>query len=315
MSFNKKQLKFVASIFAAFEIDLPEISKETKSKLIKAFAVFSKVKKDTDPARPKRPGNVYIAWLNLNRETIKTRNGGEEVGLADLLSAEYKKFEKTSDHALLKKDCADKMKVYQAEKQKYDESKEASEDATSEDDDDKPKKAKSKKAKAKKAKAEKSPEEKQPLNVYMEYRRLHLNSIKESKDEDETLSDALKKSYAAFQKTNEFKISEKECKEKLTAWRLLKSDASDASDASESEKTKTSEKTKAAKKPQKKPEPVSDSDDEENFTMPKSNVVLSDSDDDDEPVAKTKPVVATKTKPVTKKTKKTKVPTSDEEDD
>ena len=55
----------------------------------------------------------------------------------------------------------------------------------------------------------------------------------------------------------------------------------DASDASESEKTKTSEKTKAAKKPQKKPEPVSDSDDEENFTMPKSNVVLSDSDDDD----------------------------------
>jgi hypothetical protein len=147
---NKGQVELVNSVFAAFDIEVPEISKEVASDLLKAFTTFTKTftkgsskadskksKKVKDPNAPKRPVNAYFAWLALNRAQLKAQNGDSEDGLSDLLKIEYEKFKKTSDYQKLQKECEEKMKVYKEEMSEYT----TSEASGTDEDEEKGKKA------------------------------------------------------------------------------------------------------------------------------------------------------------------------------
>ena len=323
MSLTKKQVELINSVFGAFEIDVPEISKGVAASLLKAFTGFSKglskekkpAKKTKDPNAPKKPVNTYFAWLASNRSTLKEQNGGVEEGLSDLLKSEYEKFKKSAAFEKMQKDCEDKMHAYKDEMKDY-----VSEES-SEDEDGK--KTKGKKTTTKKAKkVEKSPEEKQPPNVYMAFRKMKLDTIKAGLSEGANLAEALKESYEEFKKTAEYKTLQDKCKADFVTWKETskevkgdaKGDAKDKSDESDSEEApsklepKKADAKKAAPKKadaKKAAKPVDSDDDDDTFTMPTEK--------------KTKAADKTKT---TKKDdkKKTKKPaaaevTSDSEDD
>ena len=298
MSLNKDQLALINTVFAAFDIEVPEISKDVTSDLLKAFAAFTKgftkgsskgsskdaskkSKKVKDPNAPKRPVNAYFAWLALNRALLKAQNGGSEDGLADLLKSEYEKFKQTPAYQKLQKECEEKMKVYKEEMSEASASESPSED----EDDSKGKKKTAKKAK----KVEKSPEEKQPPNVYMTYRNVHLQSIKENLKEGQNLAEVLKEKYEEFKSTKEYNTLQEKCKADFAKWKA-------GSDSDEAPKKKT-----AAKK-----------------TVEVE--VTSDSDDDDDTFTMSKPKAAPekapkKTQPKKEKNKKAakKVDSDDEE--
>ena len=291
MSLNKDQLALINTVFAAFDIEVPEISKGVASDLLKAFAAFTKVsskgsskvsskksKKVKDPNAPKRPVNAYFAWLALNRALLKAQNGNSEDGLADLLKSEYEKFRQTPAYQKLQKECEEKMKVYKEEM-----SEASASESPSEDEDD----SKGKKKKAKKV--EKSPEEKQPPNVYMTYRNKNLSSIKANLKEGENLAEVLKEKYEEFKSTKEYNTLQEKCKADFAKWKA-------GSDSDEAPKKKT-----AAKK-----------------TVEVE--VTSDSDDDDDTFTMSKPKAAPekapkKTQPKKEKNKKAakKVDSDDEE--
>jgi hypothetical protein len=301
MSLNKKQVELINSVFGAFEIDVPEISKGVSASILKAilkaFAVYSKAeskaekskaaKKTKDPNAPKKPVNTYFAWLASNRSTLKEQNGGVEEGLSDLLKSEYEKFKKTPAFEKMQKECEEKMSSYKDEMKNY----ESSEQDPSSDDED-GKKTKGKKTKAKKV--EKSPEEKQPPNVYMAFRKMRLETIKAGLSEGANLAEALKESYEEFKKTAEYKTLQDKCKADFAKWKETgkesgkdsdkdKSDESDSDEATSkvnSSKVETKTKKAEAKKPatKKKAEANkakhidSDSDDDDTFTMPTEKV-------------------------------------------
>jgi hypothetical protein len=299
MSLNKDQLALINTVFAAFDIEVPEISKDVTSDLLKAFAAFTKgftkgsskgsskdaskkSKKVKDPNAPKRPVNAYFAWLALNRALLKAQNGGSEDGLADLLKSEYEKFKQTPAYQKLKKECEEKMKVYKEEMSEYTSEDSASESPSEDEDDSKGKKKKAKKV-------EKSPEEKQPPNVYMTYRNVHLQSIKENLKEGQNLAEVLKEKYEEFKSTKEYNTLQEKCKADFAKWKA-------GSDSDEAPKKKT-----AAKK-----------------TVEVE--VTSDSDDDDDTFTMSKPKAAPekapkKTQPKKEKNKKAakKVDSDDEE--
>jgi hypothetical protein len=287
MSLNKKQVEFINSVFGAFEIDVPEISKGVSSTLLKAFAVFSKGDKSKgdkkpktkDPNAPKKPVNTYFAWLALNRSKLKGQNGGIEEGLSDLLKSEYEKFKKSAAFEKMQKDCEDKMHAYKDEMKDYESSEQSSED---EDDSKKTKGKKTTKAK----KVEKSPEEKQPPNVYMAFRKMKLDTIKAGLSEGANLTEALKESYEEFKKTAEYKTLQDKCKADFATWKETKgdvkgSDESDSKEAPSKVETKKSvakpvdAKKAAPKKADAKKavaKPVDSDDDDDTFTMPKTTV-------------------------------------------
>jgi hypothetical protein len=263
---NKDQLALINTIFAAFGIEAnPDISKGATYDLLKAFEAFTKgsskgsskkSKKVKDPNAPKRPFNAYFAWLALNRALLKAQNGGSEDGLADLLKSEYEKFKQTPAYQKLKKECEEKMKVYKEEMSEASASESPSED----EDDSKGKKKTTKKA----PKVEKSPEEKQPPNVYMTYRNVHLQRIKENLKEGENLAEVLKEKYEEFKSTKEYNALQEKCKADFAKWKSEKS----GSDSDEAPKKKTAAKKKA------EVEVTSDSDDDDDtFTMPKPKAV------------------------------------------
>lgn len=328
MSLNKKQVELVNSVFGAFEIDVPEISKGVAASLLKAFAVFSKgdkskgkpAKKTKDPNAPKKPVNTYFAWLASNRSALKERNGGIEEGLSDLLKSEYEKFKKSSAFEKMQKDCEDKMHAYKDEMKDY-----VSEESSEDEDGKKTKGKTTKKAK----KVEKSPEEKQPPNVYMAFRKMKLETIKAGLSEGANLAEALKEEYEEFKKTAEYKTLQDKCKADFAAWKEtskevkeVKSDKSDESDTDEVPSKVETKKTDAKKAAPKKAAPKkadakktvakpvdSDSDDDDTFTMPtekKANVTAKVTKKDDK---------KKKTKKDDKKTTKKAEVTSDSEDD
>ena len=272
MSLNKDQLALINTVFAAFDIEVPEISKGVTSDLLKAFTAFTKgftkesskgaskkPKKVKDPNAPKRPVNAYFAWVALNRSLLKAQNGNSEDGLADLLKSEYEKFKQTPAYQKLHKECEEKMKVYKEEMSEYSSEASASESPSEDEDDSKGKKKTAKKA-PKAKKVEKSPEEKQPPNVYMTYRNKNLSSIKANLKEGENLAEVLKEKYEEFKSTKEYNTLQEKCKADFAKWKAEKS----GSDSDEAPK-KTVAKKKAAEV-----EVTSDSDDDDTFTMPKA---------------------------------------------
>ena len=270
MSLNKGQLALINTIFTAFDIEAPEISKDVTSDLLKAFEAFTKgsskgstkeaskkSKKVKDPNAPKRPVNAYFAWLALYRALLKAQNGGSEDGLADLLKSEYEKFKQTPAYQKLHKECEEKMKVYKEEMSEYSSEASASEPPSEDEDDSKGKKKTAKKA-PKAKKVEKSPEEKQPPNVYMTYRNKNLSSIKANLKEGENLAEVLKEKYEEFKSTKEYNTLQEKCKADFSKWKA-------GSDSDEAPKKKTAAKKKA------EVEVTSDSDDDDDtFTMPKA---------------------------------------------
>jgi hypothetical protein len=308
----------VNSVFGAFEIDVPEISKGVTASLLKAFTGFSKglskekkpSKKTKDPNAPKKPVNTYFAWLASNRSTLKEQNGGVEEGLSDLLKSEYEKFKKSAAFEKMQKDCEEKMHAYKDEMKDY-----VSEES-SEDEDGK--KTKGKKTTTKKAKkVEKSPEEKQPPNVYMAFRKMKLDTIKAGLSEGANLAEALKESYEEFKKTAEYKTLQDKCKADFATWKetskevkgdvkadVKGSDESDSDEAPSKVETKKAEVKKAAPKKadaKKVAKPVDSDDDDDTFTMPTEK--------------KTKAKTTTKKDDKKKKTTKKAEVTSDSEDD
>ena len=269
-SLNKGQLALINTIFTAFDIEVPEISKDVTSDLLKAFEAFTKgfvkesskgsskkPKKAKDPNAPKRPVNAYFAWLALNRALLKAQNGGSEDGLADLLKSEYEKFKQTPAYQKLHKECEEKMKVFKEEMSEYSSESSASEPPSEDEDDSKGKKKTTKKA-PKAKKVEKSPEEKQPPNVYMTYRNKNLSSIKANLKEGENLAEVLKEKYEEFKSTKEYNTLQEKCKADFSKWKA-------GSDSDEAPKKKTAAKKKA------EVEVTSDSDDDDDtFTMPKA---------------------------------------------
>lgn len=213
MSLNEKQIEFLGCACDVLQIQRPEfddLTGEQHQALLDCFNTLVKPKKSKATKEKsdasdtfKKPGNVWISWLKLNRDALKTKNGGED-GLTAILTQKYKDFKKTSAYGDLQNECAERMREY---KEKSD----ASEDS----DDEKPKKKTKAKAKAKKV--EKSPEEKKPLNVYMAFLREHLDEIKANLG-GKSFNEAKKEAYAAFQKTPAFKTLEAKCKNELKVW-------------------------------------------------------------------------------------------------
>jgi hypothetical protein len=277
---NKDQVELINTLFAAFGIEVPEISKGVASDLLKAFTAFTKAlsskgatkksKKVKDPNAPKRPVNVYFAWLALYRASLRVQNGNSEDGLSDLLKSEYEKFRETSDYQKLKKECEEKMKVYKEEMSEYTTSEASGTDEDEDEDDD----SKGKKAKKvpKAKKPEKSPEEKQPPNVYMTFRNKYLASIKANLKEGENLAEVLKEKYEEFKSTKEHNTLQEKCKADFAKWKEEKGSSSESEEAPKTAAKKTAAK-EASKTSSKKEKQQVDSDsdsDDDTFTMPKA---------------------------------------------
>ena len=208
---NLTHEKFLNCVCDVLELQCPEfndLSDEQHQALLDCFKAMLKgdskksktTKEKSDMSDTiKKPGNVWISWLKLNRDALKTENGGED-GLAAILKERYTAFKRTPAYGDLQNECAEKMREYK-EKSDVD------------SDDEKPKK----KTKAKAKKVEKSPEEKKPLNVYMAFLREHLDEIKANLD-GKSFNEAKKEAYAAFQKTPAFKTLEAKCKNELKVW-------------------------------------------------------------------------------------------------
>ena len=213
MSLTNEQNNFLRCICDVLGFEHPDnLSDEQEEALLDCFKTLTttkektktktKTKADTKTKQGK-PGNVWITWLQLNRDAIKSENGGEN-GLVAILSERYAVFKKTSAFKKLQEKCKEKMEEYKSDKS-------AAEDS----DDDEPKAKKAKKAK----KVEKSPAEKRPLNTFMAFAKIHRNKIDERKSKTgENFNDAKKNSYADFKKTPEFKVFEAKCTEELLLW-------------------------------------------------------------------------------------------------
>jgi hypothetical protein len=239
---NEKQIDFLGCVCDVLDIQRPEfndLTAEQHHALLDCFNTLVKSKKSKTTKEksdtsyvPKKPGNVWISWLKINRDALKAKNGGED-GLAAILKEKYTAFKKTPEFVDLQNECAEKMREYK-EKSDVD------------SDDEKPKK----KSKAKKV--EKSPEEKKPLNVYMAFLKEHLDEIKANLG-GKSFNEAKKDAYAAFQKTEAFKTLEAKCKNELRVWNETKAEAkvdvkADVKDnSSDEEETKPPKKTKKTK--------------------------------------------------------------------
>lgn len=279
---NKGQVELVElvnSVFAAFDIEVPEISKGVASDLLKAFTAFTKAlsskgatkksKKVKDPNAPKRPVNVYFAWLALYRASLRVQNGNSEDGLSDLLKSEYEKFRETSDYQKLKKECEEKMKVYKEEMSEYTTSEASGTDEDEDEDEDDDSKGKKAKKVPKAKKPEKSPEEKQPPNVYMTFRNKYLASIKANLKEGENLAEVLKEKYEEFKSTKEHNTLQEKCKADFAKWKEEKGSSSESEEAPKTAAKKTAAK-EASKTSSKKEKQVDSDSDDDTFTMPKA---------------------------------------------
>jgi hypothetical protein len=214
-SLSKTQINSLGCILDVLELEHPDfddLTPEQIQALVECFKSLAKTKeakekggkgkksKEKSEDGLKKPGNTWIAWLNMNRESMKAKNGGKEEGLPALLSKAYSDFKKTPAYGDLQKECAEKMKEY---KEKSDAS-----------DDDEPKK-KSKKTK----KVEKSSEEKKPLNVYMAFSMAHLDQIKAyATKNSKSFNEAKQEMYAKFKTTADFKTLDAKCKADLKRW-------------------------------------------------------------------------------------------------
>ena len=145
MSLTNEQNNFLRCICDVLGFEHPDnLSDEQEEALLDCFKTLTttkektktktKTKADTKTKQGK-PGNVWITWLQLNRDAIKSENGGEN-GLVAILSERYAVFKKTSAFKKLQEKCKEKMEEYKSDKS-------AAEDS---DDDDEPKAKKAKKA-------------------------------------------------------------------------------------------------------------------------------------------------------------------------
>ena len=164
MSLNKNQVELINSVFGAFDIKVPDISKGVSSTLIKAFEQFSKTfsktfekgkgkgkgKVEKSPEE-KQPPNVYMTFRKMNLETIKA-GLSEGTNIAEALKEAYEKFKKTPEYKILQDKCKADFATWKTKDPKGDAKGNAKSNDVddSSDSDEAPKKA------APKKKAEKS---------------------------------------------------------------------------------------------------------------------------------------------------------------
>ena len=121
MSLTNEQNNFLRCICDVLGFEHPDnLSDEQEEALLDCFKTLTttkektktktKTKADTKTKQGK-PGNVWITWLQLNRDAIKSENGGEN-GLVAILSERYAVFKKTSAFKKLQEKCKEKMKRY-----------------------------------------------------------------------------------------------------------------------------------------------------------------------------------------------------------
>jgi hypothetical protein len=277
-SLSKTQINSLGCILDVLELqhpDFDDLTPEQIQALVECFKSLAKAKeakekggkgkksKEKSEDGLKKPGNTWIAWLNMNRESMKAKNGGKEEGLPALLSKAYSDFKKTPAYGDLQKECAEKMKEY---KEKSDAS-----------DDDEPKK-KSKKTK----KVEKSSEEKKPLNVYMAFSMAHLDEIKAyATKHAKSFNEAKQEMYAKFKTTADFKTLDAKCKADLKRWNEAneKAPKKPVESESDSESDVVPPKTKTKANPKKKVAAVSESPLSESPKVEIDEDVVPDEDD------------------------------------